>query len=37
MTAYYNEIDPFCIRWLRRLMRAGAMLAGVWWSTKDDG
>jgi len=28
MTAYYNEIDPFCNNWLRNLMKAGLIAKG---------
>lgn len=29
MTAYYNEIDPFCAEWLRRLIRRGLIADGI--------
>ena len=29
MTAYYNDIDPHCCEWLRRLMWVGAIPEGV--------
>ena len=29
MTAYYNEIDPFAVRWLRNLIDAGLIAPGV--------
>lgn len=29
MTAYYNEIDPFCVQWLRNLIDAGHIAPGV--------
>jgi DNA (cytosine-5)-methyltransferase 1 len=29
MTAYYNEIDPFAAQWLRNLIAAGHIAAGV--------
>ena len=28
MTAYYNEIDPFCCQWLRNLVAAGLIAPG---------
>jgi len=28
MTAYYNEIDPYCAAWLRNLMKAGHIMDG---------
>ena len=28
MTAYYNEIDPFCAQWLRNLIAAGLIAPG---------
>jgi hypothetical protein len=28
MAAYYNEIDPFCVRKLRKLMRRGIIADG---------
>ncbi len=28
MSAYYNEIDPYCVQWLRNLIRAGAIASG---------
>src|ERR1017187_9378928 len=28
MKAYYNEIDPFCVEWLRNLIRAGLIAPG---------
>jgi len=28
MTAYYNEIDPFCCQWLRNLIAAGLIAPG---------
>ena len=28
MTAYYNEIDPFCAEWLRNLIAAGLIAPG---------
>lgn len=27
--AYYNEIDPFCVEWLRNLIKAGLIADGV--------
>lgn len=27
--AYYNEIDPFCVEWLRNLIKAGHIADGV--------
>ncbi len=29
MTAYYNEIDPFAVQWLRNLIEAGHIADGV--------
>jgi len=29
MKVYYNEIDPFCVKWLRELMEAGAIPEGI--------
>ena len=29
MTAYYNEIDPYCAQWLHNLMDAGEIPRGV--------
>lgn len=29
MSAYYNEIDPFCVEWLRNLIKAGHIADGV--------
>lgn len=28
MVAYYNEIDPFAIQWLRELIKAGHIAPG---------
>ena len=28
MTAYYNEIDPYCVEWLRNLIREGLIADG---------
>ena len=28
MAAYYNEIDPFCVEWLRNLIKAGHIADG---------
>ena len=28
MTAYYNEIDPFCAQWLRNLIGCGLLPDG---------
>lgn len=28
MAAYYNEIDPFCVEWLRNLIKAGLIADG---------
>lgn len=28
MTAYYNEIDPYCVQWLRNLIEAGLIAPG---------
>lgn len=28
MTAYYNEIDPFCVEWLRNLIKEGLIAPG---------
>lgn len=28
LTAYYNEIDPFCVEWLRKLMAKGRITKG---------
>jgi len=28
MTVYYNEIDPFCAEWLRKLIKAGQIQPG---------
>lgn len=27
--AYYNEIDPYCVDWLRNLIKAGLIADGV--------
>jgi DNA (cytosine-5)-methyltransferase 1 len=29
MTAYYNEIDPFCCEWLKNLIDADVIATGV--------
>jgi DNA (cytosine-5)-methyltransferase 1 len=29
MSAYYNEIDPYCVEWLRSLIAAGLIAPGV--------
>src|SRR4051812_13131277 len=29
MSAFYNEIDPFCVEWLKALMAAGHIADGV--------
>lgn len=29
MTVYYNEIDPYAAQWLRNLIEAGHIAAGV--------
>jgi DNA (cytosine-5)-methyltransferase 1 len=29
VSAYYNEIDPYCVEWLRNLMDAGVIADGV--------
>lgn len=29
MTAYYNEIDPFAVKWLRELIKAGHIAPGI--------
>ena len=29
MKVYYNEIDPFCVKWLSELMKAGAIPEGI--------
>jgi DNA (cytosine-5)-methyltransferase 1 len=29
MSAYYNEIDPYCVEWLRNLIAAGLIAPGV--------
>ena len=33
MTAFYNEIDPYCAQWLRNLIDAGNIAPGI----VDDG
>jgi hypothetical protein len=29
MSAYYNEIDGFCVQWLKELMKHGLIADGV--------
>jgi len=28
MSAYYNEIEPFCVEWLKNLIKAGLIADG---------